>query len=139
MTKMKNTNSPKRAEYLQGKLEKVLASISSEGDFKAAIISTLDGFSLAAQAEDFDDVKLSAISAIVQDVSRKAEFYIGFKRMDEVSLVDDDKFRLVCRMFDVGENTFILSVVVPPHQSYRKLTNDAIKQITVLLLEKQNR
>ena len=76
MTKMKNTNSPKRAEYLQGKLEKVLAGISSEGDFKAAIISTLDGFSVAAHAEDFDDVKLSAISAIVQDVSEKEHDYI---------------------------------------------------------------
>jgi predicted regulator of Ras-like GTPase activity (Roadblock/LC7/MglB family) len=116
-----------------GKLEKVLQGIKREGDFRAAIISTLDGLSIASISSQFDDVVLSAISTLFQEASKRAENYIGFKRMDEISLVDDDKFRLVCREFDVGDQQFILTVVVPPYKTYRRLTNSAIREIEKIL------
>ncbi|MCK4763538.1 MAG: roadblock/LC7 domain-containing protein [Candidatus Aminicenantes bacterium] len=120
---------------LQGKLEKVLFRINKEGGFRASIISDLDGLSLASVASEFDDRRISAISAIVQDVSEKAEKHFDFKRMDEVSLVDDGKFRLVFRQFEVGGQQFILTAAVPPHTAYRKLTNAALKEISNILKE----
>lgn len=125
--------------YLQEKLERVLKKINQEGDFKASILSTLGGFSIAAISFEFDDVVISAISAIVQEVSARAQKYIGFKRMDEVSLVDDDKFRLVCREFEVAGVIFILTVVVPPYKTYRKLTNRAIKEVEKILREREEK
>ena len=135
--KRRNSQTSISAKYLQGKLEKVLNRITQEGDFRASILSTLDGFSIAAVSSHFDDVVLSALSSIVQEASRRAETYIGFKRMDEVSLVDDDKFRLVCREFTAGEGQFILTVVVPPYKTYRRLTNVAIREIEKILSEKR--
>ena len=123
------------AKYLQGKLEKVLYNMNKDGDFRASIISDFDGLSLASVASEFDDMRISAISAIVQDVSEKAERYIGFKRMDEVSLVDDDKFRLVCRQFEVEGRQLILTVAVPPYTAYRKRTNTALREIIKILKE----
>lgn len=114
---------------LQENLERVLSKINEKGGFKASIISTLDGLTLASVASEYDDTRISAISAIVQDVSEKAEKFIGFNRMDEVSLVDDDKFRLVCREFQVDGRHLILTVAVPPYKTYRKLTNDALREI----------
>ncbi len=137
MNKNKEPLPPVSTDYLQGKLDSVLHRINREGDFRASIISTLEGWSLAAVSSEFDDVVISAISTIVQDASKKAEAYIGFKRMDEVSLVDDDKFRLVCREFTVDDSHFILTVVVPPYKSYRRLTNVAIRVIEKILLEKR--
>lgn len=125
--------------YLQGQLESILHRINKEGEFVASIISTLDGFSIASASSQFDDVVISALSSIVQETSNRAEKYMGFKRMDEVSLVDDDKFRLVCRGFNVEDSQFILTVVVPPNKTYRRLTNEAIREIEKIILEKRKK
>jgi predicted regulator of Ras-like GTPase activity (Roadblock/LC7/MglB family) len=135
----KKKGSGKSVMYLQEKLEKVLKKINQEGDFKASILSTLGGFSIAAISFEFDDVVISAISAIVQEVSARAQKYIGFKRMDEVSLVDDDKFRLVCREFEVADVSFVLTVVVPPYKTYRRLTNTAIREVEKILREREEK
>ena len=127
-----------KAKYLQVQLDEVLNRMNRQGDFRASIISTVDGFTIASVSSQFDDVVMSAISSIVQEASRRAEQYIGFKRMDEVSLVDDDKFRLVCREFSVNESQFILIVVVPPYKTYRRLTNVAIREIEKILDKKRN-
>jgi predicted regulator of Ras-like GTPase activity (Roadblock/LC7/MglB family) len=127
-------------KYLQGKLENILLKINQEGEFVTSTISTLDGFAVAAvssQESRFDEVVLAAISTIVQEASKKAQKFIGFKRMDEVSLVDDDKFRMVCREFSVGEDRFILTSVVPPYKTYRRLTNIAIREIEKILEERE--
>ncbi|MDQ1349833.1 MAG: hypothetical protein QG657_134 [Acidobacteriota bacterium] len=126
-------------KYLQGQLENVLHRINQEGEFKASILSTIEGFSIAAVSSQVDDVAISALASIVQDASKRAERYIGFKRMDEVSLVDDDKVRLVCREFDVEGSQFILTVVVPPNKTYRRLTNEAIRDIEKIILEKRKK
>lgn len=126
-------------KYLQGQLESILYRINQEGEFKASIISTLDGFSIASASSQFDDVLISALSSIVQETSNRAEKYMGFKRMDEVSLVDDDKFRLVCRGFNVEDSQFILTVLVPPNKTYRRLTNEAIKEIEKIIQEKRKK
>lgn len=139
MSKKETVNSSASGEYLQVKLDNVLHRITEEGNFKASILSTDEGFSISAVSSQFDDVVISAISSIVQEVSRKAERYIGFKRMDEVSLVDDDKFRLVCREFPVDDSQFILTVVVPPYQTYRRLTNVAIRDIEKIFQERNNK
>jgi len=139
MSNKETVNSSASGEYLQVKLDNVLHRITEEGNFKASILSTDEGFSISAVSSQFDDVVISAISSIVQEVSRKAERYIGFKRMDEVSLVDDDKFRLVCREFPVDGSQFILTVVVPPYKTYRRLTNVAIRDIEKIFQERNNK
>lgn len=126
-------------KYLQGQLETVLYRINLEGEFKASILSTLEGFSIASASTQIDDVVISALASIVQDASKRAERYMGFKRMDEVSLVDDDKFRLVCREFEVEGSQFILTVVVPPYKTYRRLTNEAIREIEKIIQEKRKK
>jgi predicted regulator of Ras-like GTPase activity (Roadblock/LC7/MglB family) len=139
MSKKKSSKSAIPSKYLLGKLEKVLQRINQEGNFKASIVSTLDGFSIASVSSQFDDVVLSAISTIFQEASKRAEDYIGFKRMDEVSLVDDDKVRMVCREFRVGQLQLILTVVVPPYQTYRRLTNIAIREIEKIMQRKEKK
>ncbi len=137
MNKKANECTSKSSNYLQEKLESVLQKINEEGEFKASIISTLEGFTLASKFSEFDDVVISAISVIVQDVSAKAQRFIGFNRMDEVSLVDDDKFRLVCREFEAIGRKFVLTVVVPPYKTYRRLTNIALRDIEKILNERE--
>jgi hypothetical protein len=54
---------------------------------------------------------------------------MGLDELDEVSIAQADKMRLICRHFSVGEERVILAAIAPPHQTYRRLTNRAIKRI----------
>jgi hypothetical protein len=49
--------------------------------------------------------------------------------VDEISIVGDDRTRLVCRYFVVDGHEFMLTVLTLPDQSYRRLTNMVIKKV----------
>jgi predicted regulator of Ras-like GTPase activity (Roadblock/LC7/MglB family) len=128
--KNKNSNEPVSGMVLQEMLEGILGGVNERGDFRASLLCTLEGLSIASITSEFDNNKISVISSFVQELSKKAEESIGFKRMGEVSLLDDEGFRLVCREFNVKKQKFILTVVVPPNKPYRHLTNLAIRDLS---------
>ncbi len=110
-------------------LEAQLKRLNRDGQFMASLVADVQGLPVAAMDSEYNTERIAALSALVQDVSHRAESQLGFKKMDEVSLVDDDKVRLVCRYFQVGDQIYILSCVVPAYQTYRRLTNTAIREI----------
>jgi hypothetical protein len=114
-------------------VEAQLRKLNKEGNFMASLVADVQGLPIAAVDSEYSTERIAALSALVQDASLRAETQLGFKKMDEVSLVDDDKVRLVCRYFEVGDNTFVLSCVVPAYQAYRRLTNTAIKEISTVM------
>ncbi len=63
------------------------------------------------------------------DLPRQARTQMGLAQVDEVSIVDNDKIRLTCRYFVADGEEFILAIVALPYQSYRRLTNRAIREI----------
>ncbi|MBU7044293.1 MAG: DUF2226 domain-containing protein [Theionarchaea archaeon] len=115
------------------KLEAQLKRLNIEGDFLASLVADVQGLPVAAMDSKYNNEMIAALSALVRDVSYRAESQLGFKNVDEVSLVDDDKIRLVCRYFQVGDNPYILSCLVPAHQTYRRLTNTAIREISKIM------
>lgn len=117
-------------------VEAQLKKLNKEGNFMASLVADVQGLPIAAVDSEYSTDRIAALSALVQDVSHRAETQLGFKKMDEVSLVDDDKVRLVCRYFKVGDNIFVLSCVVPAYQAYRRLTNRAIKEISTIMEER---
>lgn len=114
-------------------LEAQLKRLNIEGQFLASLVADVQGLPIAAMDSEYDTEMIAALSALVRDVSHRAETQLHFKKMDEVSLVDDDKLRLVCRYFQVGDRTYILSCVIPAYQTYRRLTSTAIREIVKIM------
>jgi len=110
-------------------LEAQLRRLNIEGQFLASLVADVQGLPIAAVGSEYNTEMIAALSALVRDVSHRAETQLGFKKMDEVSLVDDDKVRLMCRYFQVGDQTYVLSCVIPAYQTYRRLTNVALREI----------
>lgn len=117
-------------------LEAQLKRLNIEGQFLASLIADVQGLPVAAVGSEYNTEMIAALSALVQDVSHRAETQLGFKKMDEVSLVDDDKVRLVCRYFKVGDHIYVLSCVVPAYRTYRRLTNTALREIEKIMKER---
>lgn len=110
--------------------EKTLERINREGDFEASILAGSDGLPIATAPSGYDTEITAAMVALLRSVARQTQDQVGMAQLDEVSVRASDKIRLVCRYLSVNDEDFILAVVVPAHQRYyRRLTNQAIKEI----------
>lgn len=119
-------NSPRNR---QATLVHILEEMNEQGQFETAVLISADGLPLASVASRFEAETMAAMVALVRNVVRRAQTRIGLRQADEVSIVDSDKARLICRPFTVGSEELMLTVVAPPNRTYRRLTNRAIREI----------
>jgi predicted regulator of Ras-like GTPase activity (Roadblock/LC7/MglB family) len=109
--------------------EKILQEMNRAGDFKAALLSTTEGLSLASAPAGYEDEMAAATVALLNKVARQAHQQLSLAQVDELSLVGDDRTRLTCRYFSVAGQNLVLTVLTPPDCYYRRLTNQAIREI----------
>jgi predicted regulator of Ras-like GTPase activity (Roadblock/LC7/MglB family) len=109
--------------------EKILREMNHAGYFKAAVLSTTEGLSLASAPASYEDDMAAAMVALLNEVARQARQQLALAQVDELSLVGDDRIRLTCRYFSVDGQDLVLSVLIPPDRYYRRLTNRAIKAL----------
>jgi predicted regulator of Ras-like GTPase activity (Roadblock/LC7/MglB family) len=109
--------------------EKILQEMNRAGDFKAALLSTTEGLSLASAPAGYEDEMAAATVALLNKVARQALQQLSLAQVDELSLVGDDRTRLTCRYFSVAGQNLVLTVLTPPDCYYRRLTNRAIIEI----------
>jgi predicted regulator of Ras-like GTPase activity (Roadblock/LC7/MglB family) len=122
-------------DYRGSMLDRRLALLSREGGFPAAYILNSDGLVMGGISPKYDQMMMSAMASLVIDVIKRSESLLQFKHTDEISLVDDDKNRLVCRPFDVGKknpSVLILTLITLINQPYRMLTNRAIRDLKTM-------
>lgn len=113
------------------KIAQLLDGMNQEGGFPISILADRHGFLIASAADaNQDPDRQSAVVALVQKTAVQAGDQLGLGQTDEVSLYDAEGQKLVCRPFVANEYEMILAVLVPTRrQSYRLLTNNAIKSI----------
>ena len=109
--------------------ENILQAMNHAGNFKAAVLSTTEGLPLASAPAGYEDEMAAAMVALLNKTARQARRQLNLAKVDELSLVGDDRIRLACRYFNVAGQNLVLSVMVPPDRYYRRLTNRAIKEI----------
>jgi predicted regulator of Ras-like GTPase activity (Roadblock/LC7/MglB family) len=117
-----------RSEAIDAELNRILQL----GNLSAALLVDTEGLAMAGTTKEQNKEQLAAMASIVMDVVNRAQSMLQFERVDEVSLVDNDRTRLVCRPFVVSKRegrVLILAVLTPPNQSYRRLTAQAVRNI----------
>lgn len=111
-------------------LEKTLNEIVSDERYPAALLSDSDGFLLAEAALDDTSAMMAAVTALLRQAAAQARQQLALPNVNELTLVSDDRFRLVCRFFQLPTGQSLsLTVMVAPDASYRRVTNNAIKKI----------
>jgi predicted regulator of Ras-like GTPase activity (Roadblock/LC7/MglB family) len=109
--------------------EHILREMKHAGDFKAAVLSTTEGLSLASAPTSYQDEMMAAMVALLNKMAGQARLQLNLAQVDELSLVGDDRTRLTCRYFSVDGQDLVLAVLIPPNRYYRRLTNRAIKAL----------
>jgi predicted regulator of Ras-like GTPase activity (Roadblock/LC7/MglB family) len=111
-------------------LEKTLTEIVSDERYPAALLSDSDGFLLAEATIDDTSAMMAAVTALLRQAATQARQQLALPNVNELTLVSDDRFRLVCRFFQLPTGQSLsLTVMVAPDASYRRVTNNAIKEI----------
>jgi predicted regulator of Ras-like GTPase activity (Roadblock/LC7/MglB family) len=113
----------------EARLLRILRRMNEEGRFEASALVSAEGLPLAAVSLRFEVETMAAMVALVKSTIERARESLGLDEVDEVSVVQADKMRLICRCFLAGEEEVVLAVVAPPYQTYRRLTNRALREI----------
>jgi predicted regulator of Ras-like GTPase activity (Roadblock/LC7/MglB family) len=115
---------------LEVRLARILRLMNEEGRFKASVLVNAEGLPLSSVSSPFGVETMAAMVTLVRSTIERARENIGLDEIDEVSVVQADRMRLICRYCWVGDDEeLVLAVVAPPFQTYRKLTNRAIREI----------
>ena len=128
-----------KSESFQSVLEHELIQIYEKGKFKALSLSDESGLVLATIGDHDLATIASAISSLSLAYKKTVQEQLHFQNIDEVSTVGDDKHRFVNRFISVEDNDYILSAIVAPQQSYRRLTNTAVQRIKRILTTKSRK
>jgi predicted regulator of Ras-like GTPase activity (Roadblock/LC7/MglB family) len=110
-------------------LADILSEMHESGGFTISVLASKEGLPIATAPRGHDSELAAAIIALLQQVSNETQSQLGMAPMDEVTIRDQDRLRLVCRQLVVGQEELILAALVPPDHYYRRVTNQAIKKI----------
>ncbi len=111
--------------------EEILLRLNNDGKFSASVLASQDGLPIASAPtpSPYDAEIIAAMVAMVKDFILQTQERLGLAEVDEVSMVIEDRSRLVCRYFAADHQPFVLAVFAPPNASYRRLTTHAVKEI----------
>ena len=113
------------ADSLDGLIQRMV----DEGHFVGAVLATADGLPIASASSREDAEVTSAMVAMLSRVSEEAKRQLGMAEVDEVTIRDRERSRLVCRSLSVAGEELLLAVRVPARRSHRRATNQAIRRI----------
>ena len=114
----------KRGPSRQTSLERTLRAMIREGQYRGAVVASIDGLPLAMAGRGADKELMAGVAAWLKEVAERAHV-----SLDEIAVRDLRGNRLVTRYFNVGNDQLLLALSVPPGQAHRRLTNRAIKEI----------
>jgi predicted regulator of Ras-like GTPase activity (Roadblock/LC7/MglB family) len=113
----------------QEHFESILYTMNQQGNFEAAVLSVKDGLPLASSPHHYEDEMAAAMVTLLNEAAKKISQALRLPQMDEISIVGDDRTRLVCRYFTVNGSELLLTILTPPDQAYRRVTNQTIQAI----------
>ena len=114
-------------------IERILREMNQAGRFQVSLLTSAEGLPIATVPATCDSDVAAAMVALIQRASYDAQSQLGMKDVDEVTIRDRDRIRLVCRYIAVGSERLILAAMVPPGHSYRRVTNLTVRRIRRLL------
>ncbi len=114
------------------RLNILLAEMNMAQGFPISVLTDAQGLTVAWSAQKgMDPDRQSAVVAFAQKMAIQVGRQLGMAEADEVSFYDANGQRLVCRPFSVDGHELILAVIVAERsQSYRRVTNHAVTEIS---------
>ncbi|MBN2587901.1 MAG: hypothetical protein JXA64_04380 [Candidatus Fermentibacteraceae bacterium] len=118
-----------RSENPLEAVKKQLEHIAREGGFKAALLTTEDGFAVADVESNLDSDALAALAGFVWQMNRTAVELTGFAAIDQMTMSGPSCDSVICQSFDIEGEPVVLIVIACLDNAYRDLTDRAVDGI----------
>jgi hypothetical protein len=122
-----------RSDVPMEAVRKQLEHIAREGGFKAALLTTEDGFAVVDIESNLDSDALAALSGFVWRMNRNAVELTGFASIDQISMSGHSCDSVICQSFDISGEPVVLTVIACVETPYRSLTDRAVEGIRRIL------
>jgi len=122
-----------RSDIPMEAVKKQLEQVAREGGFKAALLTTEDGFDVVNIDSSLDPDALAALSGFVWRMTKNAVDLTGFHGMDQIAMSVGEGDSVICRSFDIEGQPVVLTVIAKLTPPYRDLTDRAMEGIRRIL------
>lgn len=118
---------------VQGAITDQLHAMNVTGDYPTSLVCTEEGLLIASAGESMSDEELAGFTALFDDIVVRAGRDLGMGGIDEVTLLDENRGRLVIRPLYVEELRLFLVVRVPARTTWRRNTNRLCARLPKLM------
>ncbi|RKZ07289.1 hypothetical protein DRQ25_11900 [Candidatus Fermentibacteria bacterium] len=115
-------------------VKKQLEQIASKGGFKAALLTTEDGFAVVDIESKLDSSSLAALAGFVWTMNMNVLDLTGFDGLDQITMSGPSGDSVICHSFKVLEQSVVLIVIASVESTHRELTDQAVEGIKRILI-----
>ena len=123
-----------RSEIPMDAVKKQLEQIARKGGFKAALLTTEDGFAVVDIESKLDSSSLAALAGFVWTMNMNVLDLTGFETIDQLTMSGPSGDSVICQSFEVLEQPVVLIVIASVGSEHRKLTDRAVEGIKRILV-----
>ncbi len=119
---------------LQEQMNGLLRELVADAGYSLALVCTDEGLLVASSTDDFDSEELAGLTGLFDDIVLRAQRDLHMERVDEVTMLDPGRGRLVVRPLRIdGPQRFFLVVRIPARATWRRNTNRLGRTLVGLL------
>ena len=119
---------------LEQKIARRLERMNTLGGYAMSLVCTDAGLLVASSGEHFPSEQLAGVVSLFDDIVTRSQRDLDVRRVDEVTLLDAGRGRLVVRPLPLeGTPTFFLVVQAPHRAPWRRNTNKLTKELAKML------
>jgi hypothetical protein len=119
---------------IQEQMNRLLQEQVREAGYEVGLVCTDEGLLVAASDEEIGAEELAGLVSLFDDIVLRARRDLSMGRIDEVTMLDPDRGRLVVRpLLLSGRQRFFLVVRLPTRATWRRTTNLLGRRLAGLL------
>ena len=108
----------------------LLQATNTLGGYEMSLICTEQGLAVSVAGQGLDSDELAAFTSLFDNIVQRARRDLGFKAVDELTLLDPGRGRFVIRPLVFGAGTTMFLVVqMDPKRTWRRYTNQLASEL----------
>lgn len=116
---------------LEQRISGLLAEVNRDADYPLSLVCTDQGLLVASAGDHLSSTELAGLTSLFDDIVMRARRDLGSSWVDEVTLLEPDRGRMVVRPLPVQVGArFFLVLQVPPRARWRRNSNRLIRVLT---------
>jgi hypothetical protein len=122
------------APGLEQRITSRLAEVNATGGYPLSLVCTDQGLLVASTGDHLSSEQLAGLTSLFDDIVVRAQRDLEVHRVDEVTLLDPGRGRLIIRPVPLGgAPRFFLVLQAPTQATWRRNTNRLTRELADLL------